>query len=428
MNSETSFLIVGAGPLGLAMAKALREAGVPHAHVEATDHVGGNWAHGVYETAHIISSKSTTEYPDYPMPEHYPDFPSAAQMCAYFNAFADDHDLRRHIRFETRLDHCVPERDLWRCTFSDGTTERYKGVLVCNGHHWKRRYPAWASEFAGELMHSKDYKRPGQLTGKRILVVGAGNSGCDLASEAARVGAHADWSMRRGTWFMPKHFLGRPSIEFVHPWIPVPVQRVLVRTMFRAVVGRFEDYGLPRPDDRPFDRHPTVNSEVFHYLQHGELTARPGVAAVDGHTIQFVDGSSETYDLLVCATGFDVAFPFLPAGLVDVKGKTAQLIGGSLVPGYKNLFVCGTTQPRYGLGPLVRPYAQLIAHWATLQDELEVPLADVLYELGQRPPPSEVMDPHAGIRMLKRARMMDPVIRRTAKRMVRRAELRPRPA
>ena len=85
MNTRDQFLVVGAGPLGLAMAKALGESGLPYTQIEATDHVGGNWAHGVYKTAHIISSRRTTEYPDFPMPSDYPDFPSAAQMCDYYN-------------------------------------------------------------------------------------------------------------------------------------------------------------------------------------------------------------------------------------------------------------------------------------------------------------------------------------------------------
>jgi hypothetical protein len=419
MPSQENFLVVGAGPLGLAMAKALGEAGVPYVQVEATDHVGGNWAHGVYETAHIISSRKTTEFPDYPMPASYPDFPSAQQMCAYYEDFAEVHALRGRIRFECPLERCEPLDGRWSCTFGDGTVEQFKGVYVCNGHHWRRHFPAWVERFEGEVRHSKDYERPDDLRGKRVLVLGGGNSGCDLASEAARVAARTDWSLRRGYWIMPKSVLGRPIIELLSPWTPVSLQRLLVKAVVRLVIGRYSDYGLPEPDHRPFERHPTVNSEVFHYLAHGRIRPRPSVAGVNGRVVTFADGSSAEYDTVVCGTGFEVSFPFLPEGLVKVRGKVAELIGGALVPGQRHLYIVGAYQPRYGIGPVVRPYCQMLAHWAHLQEELEVPLADVLVALGQKAPTSEVLDPHKAIRGVRMARFADPLIRWKGRRMAR---------
>ncbi len=417
MHTHNRFLIVGAGPLGLALAKALGEARVPYVQVEATDHVGGNWAHGVYTTAHIISSRRTTEYPDYPMPSDYPDFPSGQQMCAYYNAFADAHDLRRHIQFRRPLTHCAPVDGAWECTFGDGSVERYKGVYVCNGHHWKRKFPDWVTGFDGEVLHSKDYKHPDQLRDKRVLVLGGGNSGCDLVSEAARVGTVADWSLRRGYWILPKSVLGKPVIEFIGPYTPVAVQRVLAKVIVRLVIGRYRDYGLPVPDHQPFERHPTVNSEVFHYLQHGRIQPRQDVRRVEGRTVHFADGSAADYDVVACGTGFDVSFPFLPDGLVPVKGKVASLIGGALVPGQRHLYVVGAYQPRYGLGPVVRPYVKMLARWASLQDELELPLADILMSLGQRAPTTEVLDPHRAIREARMTRLTDHLVRWKGRRM-----------
>lgn len=413
-------LVIGAGPVGLAAAKALRDAGVAHAHVEATDHVGGNWAHGVYETAHIISSRRTTEYSDWPMPADYPDFPSAEQMRAYYQAYADAHGLTDALRFEARVVAVRPQPDQrWRVDFEDGPSELFKGVVVANGHHWARRLPGWAADFDGELLHSKDYKRPEQLRGKRVLVVGGGNSGCDIVSEAARVGASADWSLRRGYHFLPKTVLGRPTVELMTPWMPVAVQRLLLRGLVRVTLGRYTRYGLPRPDHRLFETHPTVNTEVFHYLAHGRARAVPDVASVVGHTVRFADGTEREYDLVVCATGYDVAFPFFEPGLVPVHGKVAQVIGGMLVPGRRHLYIFGAFQPRYGLGPLATPGAELLARWAQLQDELDVPLADVLVAMGQKPPTTHLLDPHATIRRLRRARRLDGLIRWRARGLAR---------
>lgn len=419
MNDQPRFLVLGAGPIGLELAKALAEQQLPYDHVEATDHVGGNWAHGVYETAHIISSRKTTEYPDFPMPKHYPAFPGKQEMCDYFNAYADRFDLRSRIEFNTRVTQIRKVGAGWRVEFEGAIEARnYKGVFVCNGHHWDKNLPAWTKDFGGEVLHSKDYKRPEQLAGKRVLVVGGGNSGCDLASEAARVSAHSEWSLRSGYWIMPKTWYGRPVIEFINPWTPAVLQRQLVKLMARTTIGRYSDYGLPEPDHEPFERHPTICTEIFRYLDHGRLTVRPDVQSVDGNTVTFKDGSSADYDLVAGATGYRVSFPFLPKGLVPVLGtKVPQLIGGGMLPGQRHLYIVGTLQARYGLGLVVRPYVQMLARFAALQDELPVALADVLVRLGQKPPTSELVDPFDAIRQCRMARYTEPLIRAVGRRM-----------
>lgn len=425
--SPRPHLIVGAGPVGLAVAKALAEAGVPYEHVEATDHVGGNWAHGVYETAHIISSRSTTEYPDWPMPDHYPDFPSAEQMHSYYQRFAEHFDLLPRIRFGERVSSAVPAPGGGYLVQTTSERARYAGLIVCNGHHWDRILPPWTRDFTGEVLHSKDYKRPDQLRGKRVLAVGGGNSGCDLASEASRVGAFAAWSLRRGYHFLPKRFCGMPTVELIHPLMPIWTQRLALKAVVRLTIGRYARYGLPEPDHRIFEEHPTINDDVFHALSHGRLHPRPDVAQVDGQRVRFVDGTEEHFDLIACGTGYRVSFPFLPEGTVPIVGKTPQVLGGMVVPGSPDLYVVGAFQPRYGLGPLVRPSATLLARWIQLQAEIDVPLADVLWAAGQRPPTTHLVDPHAAMRRLKRAHYLGPVLRRKARRLAQRTKSHTRP-
>jgi hypothetical protein len=421
LPSSEKLLVLGAGPTGLAVAKAFREAGLPYVQVEATDTVGGNWAHGVYETAHIISSRKTTEYPDWPMPADWPDFPSAAQMRLYFADYATTFDLWSSIRFRTEVVHVSPMRDGnrdggWSVAFGDGTRETFKGVVVCNGHHWAKSFPEWVKGFTGQVIHSKDYKRPADLAGKRVLVLGGGNSGCDLVSEAARVGACAHWSLRRGYWFMPKTFFGVPAVEFMKPWMPVAAQRLLIKGLLRVVVGKYEDYGLPAPDHAIFEAHPTISTEVFHYIKHGRIQTFPDVVGVKGDEVAFADGRKERYDVIVCATGFDVAFPFLDEEVVPIVGKTPQLVAGMLRPAHRHLYVVGAFQARYGIGPLLRPIGVLLADWVRLQDELAVPLGRVLEAMGQRPPTSHLVDPHEALRKLWLGRKMIPVVRLFARR------------
>lgn len=417
MDSTERMLIIGAGPTGLAVARALKSHGIAYDQVEASDDVGGNWHHGVYETAHIISSARTTEYQDFPMPASYPDFPSAKQMHAYFRMYADHFSLHEDLSFETRVERVRPRPDEhWDVdlTLPDGREERrvYKGVMVCNGHHWDRRWPEYPGGFSGEWIHSKDYLRPSQLAGKRVLVIGAGNSACDVASEAARVGASCDISMRRGMWFLPKTFFGRPSVELVKGWLPVGVQKLMIKSLVKISVGDYRDYGLQRPDHEPFDTHPTISTEILHYLKHGRITPRVAIERLEGDAVRFADGSVGHYDLVVCATGFHLSFPMLPPGLVEVEGPVAKLYGSALTDTHRHLYLCGTSQVRYGIGPLLTPYADVLARMVEAQDRMTRPLGAVLRALGDRPPSTHLVDPHQALRRLALGKRMIPLMPR----------------
>ena len=410
-DRPTHMAVIGAGPVGLAVAKALLQHGIPYEQLEADDDLGGNWYHGVYESAHIISSKKTTEYADFPMPEHYPDFPSAPQMLDYLRAYAEAFTLRPHIQFRTKVVMCWPLADgRWEVGLASGERRRYKGILVCNGHHWDKRYPHYPGTFTGEYIHSKDYKHPRQLAGKRVLVIGGGNSACDLASEAARVGRSCTISLRRGYWFLPKTIFGIPLPELVPGWTPVWAQRLLLKILLRIVFGTYESYGLPKPNHRIFEAHPTLNSELLHYVKHGRIRPRPDVERFEGNRVCFVDGTVDEFDMVVCATGFHLSFPFLPSGLVPVQGSTALLYGGCLLPDYKNLYIVGTVQARYGFGPLMTPAADLIGRLIKLQDHMELPIGLVLKASGARPPRTHLLDPHRAMRQMRRATYTLPLL------------------
>ncbi len=410
INTKSKMLIIGAGPVGLGIAKAFAEAKIDYIQVEADDDVGGNWKHGVYESAHIISSRKTTEYSDFPMPSDYPDFPSRRQMGDYYKLYAEAFSLREGIEFNTKVVKCIPNPDgSWTVDFEDGSSHVFKGVVVCNGHHWDRRFPSYPGEFSGELLHSKDYRASHQFEKKRVLVVGGGNSACDLVSEAARVADEAHLSLRRGYWFPPKTLFGKPSVESPALYLPVFLQRLVLRTMLRIVVGNYERYGLPRPDHKLFEHHPTVSSEILHYLRHGKIKPHKDIERFEGKTVHFVDGTSTEVDTVVCATGYYVSFPFLPKGMVPVKnGNIAMVYGGAVLPDYKNLYIVGTQQVRYGVGPLITPAAALIAKMVRLQDEMELPIGLVMKESGAKLPESHLLDPIKSLRQMKIANLLLP--------------------
>jgi hypothetical protein len=407
------YAIIGAGFSGLGVAAAFRRHGIAFDVFEADDDLGGNWYHGVYETVHIISSRKTTEYSDHPMPADWPDFPSAAQMLAYLRGYADHHQLRPHIEFRTRVQKVEPafkdsDDGRWRVTLHSGESRVYGGVVVCNGHHWDKRMPDYPGRFDGELLHSKDYKRPELLRGKRVLVIGGGNSACDIAVEAARFAASAHISMRRGYWFVPKTMFGVPTVELMRPWMPAAAQRRFIKALVRVFVGRYSDYGLQEPDHEPLEHHPTINSELLYHLRHGRITPHPDVARWDGGEVEFVDGARAQIDLVVAATGYHVSFPFLADGLLEWRRGKPVLIGGVVPPGRRNLYVFGLGQPRYGAGPLISAGADLLCVMVRTQEQLANPLGSVLQRMGARSPRSYLQDPFALLRQMKVGRQLLP--------------------
>lgn len=411
--TKDKFAIIGAGFGGLGVAAAFTRHHIPFDVFEADDDLGGNWYHGVYETVHIISSRKTTEYSDFPMPASYPDFPSARQMLDYLRAYADHHALRPHIAFNMRVEHVAAAPDeRWQVTLGNGEQRLYKGVVIAIGHHWDCRLPDYPGQFSGQMIHSKQYRAHDILDGKRLLVIGGGNSACDIAVEGARFAQESHISLRRGYWFLPKTLFGRPTVEFMQPWLPVPAQRLILRGLLRIVVGPYTEYGLPEPDHKLFEHHPTVNSELLYYLKHGRITPHPDIRCFDGDVVEFVDGVRRPFDLIVAATGYHLSVPFLEPGLIDIRRDVPQLIEGIFSPHYKHLYLFGSQQPRYGAGPLISAGAETLAQFALVQDQLTHPVGEVLARLGRKPPASMITDPFAALRGARLGQKLAPQLPR----------------
>jgi cation diffusion facilitator CzcD-associated flavoprotein CzcO len=375
--------VIGAGYSGLGVARALRADGFEVEVVERNHEVGGNWLNGVYDSTHITSSRDSTGYAELPMPRSYPDFPNREQMLAYLRSYAEAFSIRELIRFGTEVTRVVPVTPDgmggWDVTLRlpDGTAEtrHYAGVAVCNGHHWDHSIPTRPGTFSGRQLHSKDFRNPGDLQGSRVLVVGAGNSGCDIAVEASRHLGHALISMRRGYHFLPKTVLGIPAAEFDRPWLPTWAQRAFMRGMVRVIHGSNGRYGIPDPDHRLFDRHPVVNSEMLHALRHGRVEYRPDIERYDGSTVSFVDGRRDEVDTIVWATGFAISFPFLDRDLFEWEEGIPKRVFGMLAPTVAGLYVFGVLQPRGGAGPLISRGSELLARLARIQSSADHPIA-----------------------------------------------------
>ena len=378
--------VIGAGYAGMGAARALLDAGVPIEVLEADTDVGGNWRHGVYDSVHIISSRDSTAYAEFPMPREYPDFPSREQMLAYLGAYADAFDLRPHISFGTTVTRVRPLSpdglSGWEVTAVVGGVEQvrtYSGVVIANGHHWKTRVPSYEGNFTGTELYAKDYRNLADV-GKRVVVVGGGNSACDIAVEVGSDPARTAWlSTRRGYWLIPKTLLGIPVSELDRGWLPLWAQRLVLRAALAVTVGPHSRYGLAKPDHKPFEKHPVVNSQLPYALRHGRVVPKPDIARLDGSGVHFTDGTSVEPDTIVWATGYDVAFPFLDPDPFSWQGGLPLRHLGMLAPDLAGLYVFGVLQPRGGAGPIVTALADLLAQIVRAQAvRPDVPIATLI--------------------------------------------------
>ena len=281
--------IIGAGCSGFTMAKRLKDYGIPYDCFEMSDDIGGNWYYrnpnglsSCYQSLHIDTSKWRLAFEDFPVPDDWPDFPHHAQLFQYFQDYVDHFGLRETITFNTAVEKAVRREDGdWDVTLSTGETRTYQWLFVANGHHWDARTPEYPGEFNGYQVHSHHYRDPFEpydFRGKRVLIVGAGNSAMDISSELSQrpIADKLFISMRRGVWVLPKYMNGQPADKAVLPgWMPAKLGRKLARASIKKRVGNMEDYGLPKPDHEPLDAHPSVPASSS--LASAAATSRPRV-------------------------------------------------------------------------------------------------------------------------------------------------------
>ena len=324
---DRRYCLVGAGPAGLVMARVLLAEGVPFDWFERQPDVGGIWTMDdpdspMYASAHFISSKYTSAFVGYPMPDDYPDYPSWEQVRDYIRAFARHFGLYEHVTLGvavTRADLLADAR--WRVTLSDGQVREYDGIIAAPGVTWHPNAPALAGagDFGGDIRHSSTYRSSEELAGRSVLVVGAGNSGVDIACDAARHADRAYLSVRRGYRFLPKHVYGLPT-DAVLSGVIEPPRGVSLSgepsALIDALVGDLTRLGLPAPDHDLLASHPIMNTQVLHHLQHGDLVAKPDLANLTPTGARFVDGSTADVDLVLLATGYQYLLPFLDPSLL----------------------------------------------------------------------------------------------------------------
>ena len=399
--------IVGAGPAGLSAARALHRLGIPYEQYERHTDVGGIWdldnpGTPMYRSAHLISSRRLSGFFDHPMPDTFPDYPGNRQVLEYTRGFAHAYGLHHGIRFGTAVVRAEQAGDgRWTVDLSDGSRRGYRALVCATGTTWTPRVPTIPGRLDGEVRHTVTYRDPDELRGRRVLVVGLGNSGADIASDAALLADATFVSVRRGYHVIPKHIFGVPTDEFAEsgPSLPLRIERPVLTALLRLLQGDLTRYGMPRPDHRLLESHPLLNSQLLHHLQHGDVALRGDVAAFDGDRVRFTDGAAERVDLVLLATGYDWTLPYLPPEYFRWRDGRPELYLAAFSREHRNLFVPSFLEVNSSAIALFDLVNDLVAHY--LHDQVQAPVRAAAFD---RMIDSEHPDLSGGIRFVDSAR------------------------
>jgi Flavin-binding monooxygenase-like len=417
---EADVALIGAGSSGLAVLKALSEHQVAVECFERGSEVGGLWRYendnglsGAYASLRTNASRLRMQYPSFPMPASYGDFPHHSEMATYLDAYADAFRLRALISFGTTVERLEPDLGgRWSITLDDGSRHGYRAVVVATGLFWCPRLPTYPGSFDGTVSHSHEYRTPDRFAGRRVLIVGAANSAAEIAVEVSAVAERTLMSIRRGAHVIPRR-LGRAPFDAgdVEPRNRLPWR------LLNAIYGRRVASTLgPAPASWPLPAHrllegiPIISSDLLPAVRRREIVVKPAIERLIGDGVRFVDGSEEPLDHIIYATGYRISLPFLSPSL-PAKGRDLPLYRRIAPPELGGLYFAGFIDTPGGLLPVVETQGEWIA--AVLTGRLRLPAPAQMRRAIQRAerrtrqrfpqesPDSIRCDPHAYRRLLK---------------------------
>lgn len=374
--------IIGAGSSGISVAKTFFEQGIDYDCYEKGSRIGGNWLYNndngqssSYKSLHINTSKQMMAYSDFPMPDHYPDYPHHTLIHDYFEDYIDHFGFRHTITFNTAVQSVVKCPDGKYEVTTDTTGSRiYDAVIVANGHHWDPKFPDFPGHFDGETMHSHYYKTFDGFEDKRVLIVGIGNSAVDIACELSNVAATTVISTRSGAYIVPKYMFGVPTDHISKPplaFLPIAVQRATLMSAIYLNVGKQDNYGIPTPNRPILREHPTISQELPGKVGHGKIKIKPNIKMLKGKNVEFEDGTEDQFDWIIYATGYKISFPFFTPSFLEVRNNEIGLYHKVVHPEHEQLFFVGLVQPLGAVMPLAEQQGKWIA--ALLRGKCKLP-------------------------------------------------------
>tara|TARA_B100001971_G_C18267956_1_gene595929 strand:- start:21953 stop:23338 length:1386 start_codon:yes stop_codon:yes gene_type:complete len=384
MSTKSKYAVIGAGPCGLAMVRCLKKKNIPFQAFEYSDDVGGIWNQDnplstMYNSAHLISSKTMTQYDEFPFGDDVADFPSQKVLKQYFKDFAKNFNLYENIRFNSIIEKVTRNDDgSMKVAYKDRKTgeqieEDYKGVIFATGlfNKGNENTPKWegVETFPGEVMHAANYRSNDVFAGKRVLIVGCGNSAADISVDAVHRAESVHMSVRRGYYFVPKYILGKPMDTVngaVKKILPEKIKKAIDKRVLKAFAGDPVKFGFPKPHYDIYESHPVINSLILHHIGHGDIDVVGDIEKIEGSTVHFKNGEKHDYDLILTATGYHIKFKYIDKDLINWKNNCPDLHLNIFHPKFDNIMVLGLIeatgigwQGRYDQAELVSEYLKL---------------------------------------------------------------------
>jgi hypothetical protein len=374
MEEDVRVAVVGAGPAGLAALRALTAAGIDAVAYERGARVGGVWTlehrpTAAYDSLHLITSRPRTEFAEHPMPAGTPDYPSREAVGRWLEDYVTRFGLGGRIRLSTPVEDARRRPGGgWELRLgAAGERAAAEVLVVASGHNEVARWPdpPYPGAFAGEQLHALDYEGAAGFAGRRVLVVGMGNSALDIATDLSHHAARTLLSVRHGSWIIPKRLLGRPADQVISPWaavhVPWRLRQPIAEGLLRLTAGRPESVGLPPPSGGLFRSHPTISDTIVSRIAHGEVAPKPGIEALDGDGVRFADGSREVVDAIVWCTGYRVTVPFLAPAHTGPDPQQLPLYKRVLHLDVPDLYFVGLMQSTGSAFPILERQSELVA-------------------------------------------------------------------
>ncbi len=335
-----------------------------------------NEVSSAYRSPHINTSRNLMAYATYPLPEDYADYPDHFAIARYFDDYVDHFGFRSRIDFRTEVVRVVAAEgggyDVTTHAVESGEerTAHHRAVMVANGHHWDPRWPEppfpGAEGFAGEQMHSHHYKTPDVLVDRRASSFSASATRRRTSRWRARATQpRPSWPCAAAPGSCPSTCSAARPDETNTPGLtrmPLPVQRWVLATSLRVSQGRMRDFGLPDPDHKLLEAHPTLSSDLLVRVGHGDVVVKPNIERFAGdRRVRFVDGSEEEIDLVVYCTGYKISFPFFDEGFVAAPDNNVRLYRRVVDPDHPGLYFIGLTQPLGAIMPIAEAQSEWVA-------------------------------------------------------------------
>lgn len=352
--SMANTLIIGAGPAGIAMAGRLKKAGIPFDWFEQSANLAHSWR-GHYDRLHLHTVKKYSHLPHQTFPEHYPKFVSRDQFIAYMEDYTHRFNIAPELN--KKVSGLTKNNGSWMV---ETTKDRhlYKQVIVATGVNRKPHIPAFEGQeqYKGGIQHSRTYKNPNPYLNKKVLVVGMGNTGAEIALDLSNAGIETGLVVRSAVNMVPLQFLGRATQEsaLLLEKLPLPIAKWISGMVQRLSIGNMEEYGIQKPALSAVEQlgqtgqTPVIDLGTAKAIKEGKIQVFPGIEEFREDEILFADGRMEHYHEVILCTGYRSALQdFIPEidGFLDENSNPKHCIGagtweGLYFPGF-DLFKTG---------------------------------------------------------------------------------------